>query len=187
MKDIAEKVKAECQRIMIGLNKDESHNWNHPLRVRKLALQISSGLDLNPDLLRMMVYLHDIGRVKAKGFKGNRTHAQFSYEMAILILEKFDIPEKELILQAVLQHDELNDSDDSIYLKVLKDADRLDCMGAIAVYRCIHATSNKEEFLEDLENSLSYFSMLRIPAAISIGKPRHDFLVHFRRLFLQES
>lgn len=172
---------------MSGLDKDESHNWEHSLRVKDLCLKISHGLCICTDTIKVICYLHDIGRTKAKGFTGNKTHAQFSYEMADKILKKINVPQKELILHTILSHSELNNGKDNLYLRVFKDADRLDQMGAIGIYRIVHATTNKEDFISDLNDALKCFEALRIPVAIAMGEPRYKFMLKFKNLFLKES
>ena len=188
METIVQAVKEQCQEIMSGIDKDEAHNWSHVVRVKNMCLRLCSGLNLDTNVLELMAWFHDIGRIKEK-YNGGGNHAQFSYEMAIPILDQFPIPAeiKQLILQAVLEHNKLNDENDSIYLQLLKDADRLDCMGVMGVYRIVHDTSNQDEFVKGLDWVLEFQDMLRIPAALSIGRPRYDYLVHFKELFLQES
>jgi putative nucleotidyltransferase with HDIG domain len=176
----------ECKEIMSSLDKDESHNWEHSLRVRDLCLKISHGLCVCTDTIKVISYLHDIGRTKARGVYGNKGHAQISYEMATKILKRVYVPQKELILCVVRKHSELNNDNDNLCLKVFKDADRLDHMGAIGIYRIVHATTNHENFLSELNDAMKCFEALRMPIAISIGKPRYKFLVDFKKRFLKE-
>lgn len=107
--------------------------------------------------------------------------------------------EKELILDAVLEHSKKNDPDDNPVTVVLKDADRLGNIGPLHWIRAgqfrptippvdprFITTSDPtatfrdpKSVLQDITNTLEWESWLRMPKAKELGKPMFDEIRRF--------
>lgn len=114
------------------------HDWDHVERVYKLAQKIlKTEPNANKFVVRVAVLLHDIGRLNEE--RGSKTpHAKDSVTEGEKLLKKYRIdPKKEhLILQAVGQHSDFA-SPSTLEGRILQDADKLDCLGAIGIARSL--------------------------------------------------
>ena len=128
---IIEKLEQICLNIY---PKSGSHDWNHIQRVRKLCLQI--GRQLNADLLVLeaAALLHDISH------QLREKHAERSSVEAEKILREVGFPEEKIpkIVDAIREHSFSSGlKPQSLESKILSDADKLDALGAIGIYRAI--------------------------------------------------
>ena len=115
-----------------------SHDWSHVQRVYNKAIDIAriEGGDLV--IIRLAAFLHDIGRKKESENPSILDHAEISAEYASKILDKYGInPDlKKQIVHCILSHRFRKDRKPAtIEARVLFDADKLDCIGAIGVAR----------------------------------------------------
>ena len=116
-----------------------SHDINHTMRVLSLSRWIGEALGLDDRSMKKLMIaalLHDIAIVKRRN---KRDHARFSAEIAqkLLsgILEEGDLKE---IIEAIEDHSWKGERRPrSIIGAILQDADRLDALGAIGVFRVI--------------------------------------------------
>ncbi len=114
---------------------DLAHGWEHVLRVYNQALLIAreEGADLL--IVGIAALLHDIGRLhKQKG----RPHAEISVEVARTLLSGYplEVAQVEAILHAIAAHSfSRNVEPRTLEARVMRDADRLDGMGAIGILR----------------------------------------------------
>lgn len=111
--------------------KDDVHGWGHVERVRKLSRMLARNQKANLEALEAAALLHDIGR-------GSENHAEVSAQKAEEILRNLGFPEEfiEKVVEAVRSHSFSRGRDPrSLEAKVLSDADKLDAMGAIGVFR----------------------------------------------------
>jgi len=114
------------------------HDWSHVERVKNLALHIGKAEKANLKLLEVAVLLHDIGRRDEMKTKGAFCHAIQSGKIARRILPRYGFNEKVIneIVHCIEAHRYRNDIIPStIEAKVLYDADKLDCAGAIGIGR----------------------------------------------------
>jgi uncharacterized protein len=123
---------AEAQALYSG--KDAAHNFDHVLRVLKLAERIGSIEGADMQVLRAAVLLHDIARADEDA--GGACHAEVGAERARLILAGQPAEQVEAVAQAILAHRFRGaHRPRTVEAMVLHDADKLDAIGAIGVAR----------------------------------------------------
>jgi uncharacterized protein len=113
---------------------DPAHDFDHVLRVLALAERIGAAEGADMEILRPAVLLHDIGRPEE--LKDGRCHAQVGAQKAQQILAGWPQDKLEAITHAIASHRfRENTKPQTLEAKVLFDADKLDCIGAIGVAR----------------------------------------------------
>jgi uncharacterized protein len=116
-----------------------AHDLEHVFRVYNLALKISENDNVDLDVLRAAVLLHDIARVKEDADNtGNTNHAELGAVMAgeFLRTTEFPIGKIHNVEKCIRVHRfRTNMKPESIEEKILFDADKLDSVGAIGVAR----------------------------------------------------
>ncbi len=143
---------------------DSAHNIDHVTRVYNLALYLTKKeKDIDLNVLKTAVLLHDIARVKEdKDNTGKTCHAELSSRMAKKILRKLDYSEEEIkkITHCILAHRYRSGiKPETREAKILFDADKLDSLGAIGVARSfiwvgknnakIYTDENINKYIED--------------------------------------
>jgi uncharacterized protein len=124
---------------------DLAHGWDHIERVYRLALAIAQREGADQFVVGMAALLHDLGRVATEGegeerlfTAQERHHADLSHDLAAEVLAAHGVPaeEREAILHAVLAHSFSRGIEpQTLEARVVRDADRLDGLGAIGVMR----------------------------------------------------
>lgn len=113
---------------------DPAHDFDHVLRVLALAERIGSAEGADMEVLRPAVLLHDIGRPEE--LRDGRCHAQVGAQKARRILSSWPASTVDAIAHAIAAHRYRDDlAPETLEAKVLFDADKLDCIGAIGVAR----------------------------------------------------
>jgi uncharacterized protein len=113
---------------------DPAHDFDHVLRVLALAERIGSPEGADMAILGPAVLLHDIGRPEE--LREGRCHAKVGAEKARHILSSWPISTVDAIAHAIAAHRYRDDlAPETLEAKVLFDADKLDCIGAIGVAR----------------------------------------------------
>lgn len=115
-----------------------SHDWTHTERVYKLCMDIGKKENANLFALQLAALLHDIGREKEIESKGKKDHAEISKNLAIIILKKYNIDNAIInqVLECIDSHRfRVNKIPKTKEARILFDADKLDCIGAIGVAR----------------------------------------------------
>lgn len=131
-KEIVEEVKNEL------LNGKKSHDWDHTMRVLKLAIHIGNVEKANIEIIKLAAILHDIGRAEQDRQKGKVCHAKLGALKGKKLMEKHEIDEFviEKVVHCIKTHRfRGNESPESLEAKVLYDADKLDAIGAIGIGR----------------------------------------------------
>ena len=132
---------------------EAGHDWSHIERVVRNARTIAAGEKADPFVIELAALLHDIA--DSKFHNGNE---ELGPERSERFLKGLDLPSELVdhvvnIVRNVSFKNELDPSKedrfDSIELQVLKDADRLDAMGAIGVARAFHYGGYKNRALYD--------------------------------------
>jgi uncharacterized protein len=188
------------------------HDWHHIDRVRNMALLIQENEGGDKEIVEIAALLHDISDHKLNGGVLN-DNGRASKE----ILESIDYPSERMekviaIVDAVsFKGAGLEDTDGSIELSIVRDADRLDAIGAIGIARAfaygghknrpIYEPSISSEFHEKFESyanskshTINHFhekllllkNRLRTPTARKIGEHRHKFMEEFLKEFLND-
>lgn len=143
--------------------KGDIHGFPHVDRVYELSVNIGWKLNANTFVLKVSALLHDIGRIKEKIYPFLRNHANFSADMALEFLksQEYPIAEKDIenIIHSIKAHSFSNNiKPETLEAKILSDADKLDALGAIGLYRTIGFTVQNEGGIErvisHLENKI---------------------------------
>lgn len=136
---------------------DPSHDWNHVERVYKLAIYLSNEeKQLNPniyfdmEIVELAALFHDIVDFKYNSHISNLD--DMSEKILNEFFEKFNYPKEKIdkilsIISNISWRKELELSSKaneiSFELKVVRDADRLDAIGAVGIARCMAFTGAK--------------------------------------------
>ncbi len=126
---------------------DASHDYDHIVRVMALAdtIQAREGGDL--PTIWAAVALHDIGQERERGHGGD--HALIGAEMAEDLLTNTQFPQHSIssVQQAIREH-RMTESvvPHTVEGRILYDADKIDCLGAIGIGRlyCITGRYNQK-------------------------------------------
>ena len=193
-------------------NQEGSHDWFHIDRVRKNALLIQQSEGGDPLVIELAALLHDYSDHKYNGGdfdKGaQEVHA---------LLRDLNSPE-ELALKiaqivGIVSYKGAGVADQETILegKIVRDADRLDAIGAIGIARAfsyggskgralydptssptMHNT--KEAYAQDKGHTINHFyekllllkDRMETPAAQKIAAQRHKYMENFLLQFMQE-
>lgn len=164
---------------------DDVHGLGHVLRVFCLATHIAmlEGADL--DVVAVAALLHDVGRHVEKHM--NAHHAVVSANMALELLNAIGFPKHKIdaVRRAILAHSySLGFTPQSVEECCVSDADKLDALGAIGVYRTIATNilrgnsldSTIEHFVEKL-SKLEHLMCTK--TGKKIAKQRQKFINEF--------
>ena len=168
--------------------KNDIHGFAHVERVLKLSLEIGTALNANLLVINIAALLHDTGRYLKKDDEV-KNHAEISAEIAknFIIKNNFNIAieDVENILHCIRTHSFSNDLEPkTLEAKILSDADKLDALGAIGLYRTIGFTIKKfegiEQVINHLENKiLKLKEMLHLDYSKQIAVKRHEIVLGF--------
>ncbi len=114
---------------------DPAHNWQHIQRVYKLAIYIAQQENADLFIVGMAALMHDLGRLSDDKTKH---HAELSVLSALELLSAYHVtPDThEAILHTIAAHSFSSGVEPrTLEAKVLRDADRLDSLGAIGILR----------------------------------------------------
>ncbi|MGM5481929.1 MAG: HD domain-containing protein [Nanobdellota archaeon] len=140
-----------------------SHDWEHTLRVQSLAMHIGKYENADLDILNAAVLLHDIGRAEEDEKKGEICHAQKGAELAEELLDEFNYSKDFIksVKHCILTHRYRGKNiPQTKEAKILFDADKLDCLGAVGVGRAFLFAGEVGAKLHDknvdIDNTKSY-------------------------------
>jgi uncharacterized protein len=114
---------------------DPAHGWEHVQRVYNLALFIAKREGADHFITGMAALLHDLGRLS---HEQGQHHADLSVSEAGLLCQQLRIAphSQEAILHAILAHSfSRGVQPRTLEARVVRDADRLDGLGAIGIMR----------------------------------------------------
>ena len=170
--------------------KDDIHGFPHVERVLYLCEMISEEVQANILVLQVAALLHDIGRLKEEKDTEGRNHAEISAEMAMEFLRTIDheLSKADLfnISHCIRAHSFSNKIiADTIEAQILSDADKLDALGAIGIYRTIGFTIKNgggiREVLEHLkEKILKLYDLIYLDYSKTMAKERTETVENFR-------
>jgi len=171
----------EVQRRFAHLD-DPAHGWEHVERVYKLALHIAQQEGANPFIVGMAALMHDLGRTSASD--GTRHHADLSEIAAAELLTAYQVPPEaqQEILHAIEAHSFSRGIEArTLEARVVRDADRLDGLGAIGVLRWAISATIRRSRQTQAYHPLDPFAEQREP------DDRNYMLDHFFKKLLKLS
>ncbi len=188
---LAEKVKA------LQTGEATGHDWFHTQRVLAMSHEIAKHEGCNMDIVQAAALLHDVADHKFDYTKESRgvllrqlmTEAGFPEEFQEAVIE---VVESISFSEGVPCRESLRKESD-----VVKDADRLDAMGAIGVARTFAYGGKMDRPIydpDDPTSSLQHFDdkLLRLADGMqtetgkALAAERHEFLLQFKAQFLYE-
>ncbi|MBQ7884867.1 MAG: HD domain-containing protein [Clostridia bacterium] len=203
MKNIIKFVKNE-------LSKDNSgHGLQHALRVYNNAKKINNKEKGNEKIVLTAALIHDtVDKKLFENFENRIEHVkQFLCENNYTLEE---INEIVYIISNISWNNGQNSDLNSLNAKIVRDADRLDAIGAIGIIRTIEYGNSKQRNFYDDENillndgkykfnkitnsTLSHFyekllllkDKLHTKTALNMAQKRHDFMQLFLKEFYDE-
>ncbi|MFX0038926.1 MAG: HD domain-containing protein [Promethearchaeota archaeon] len=177
--------------------KDDIHGFSHVERVYNICFKLGKNLNANLRVLQIAALLHDIGRIHQKtNIKNEKNHAELSAEIAYEFLESqgFSLSQEDLknIIHCIRSHSFSNNSNpQTLEAKILSDADKLDALGAIGLYRTIGFTIKKKgglnQVIEHLENKiLKLKDQLNLDISKKIAEGRELIIYDFYKKILKQ-
>ncbi len=173
------------------------HDWFHTQRVLAMSREIAKQEDCNMEIVQTAALLHDVADHKfgytpesrAALLRQLMTEAGFPAEFQETVIE---VVESISFSEGVPCRKNLSKESD-----VVKDADRLDALGAIGIARAFAYGGKMGRPIydpEDPTNSLQHFDdkLLRLAEDMrtetgkALAAERHNFLLQFKEQFLQE-
>jgi uncharacterized protein len=124
----------EMQQRYVGFD-DPAHGWEHIKRVYRMALYIAEQENADAFIVGMAALMHDIGHLSSDT---SLHHADLSMSMAGELLLAYDISAnaQEAILHSIAAHSfSMGNEPRTLEAQVVRDADRLDGIGAIGILR----------------------------------------------------
>lgn len=135
-------VAAVARRLLAEL--PACHDWDHTLRVRRLALELCDGEGGDRAVVEAAALLHDVGRGQELRDQGKTCHATLGAAMVPAILQECGIADPPFVARvvaAVGSHRYRRRSGGapaSLEAKIVFDADKLDSLGCIGLARAFH-------------------------------------------------
>ena len=127
-------VYAQVRQRFAGVD-DPAHDWEHIQRVYKIALYLAEQENADPFIVGMAALMHDLGRLTDDK---TRHHAELSVLSAteLLAAHHLTFDTQQAILHAIAAHSfSLGIEPRTLEAKIVRDADRLDSLGAIGILR----------------------------------------------------
>ena len=169
--------------------KNDIHGYAHVERVYNTCVKVGKKLNANLKVLQISALLHDVGRIYEKSDKLKRNHAEISAEMSKKFLSSNRISlvqdEFDNIIHSIRAHSFSNEElAHTLEAKILSDADKLDALGAIGLFRTIGFTLESnggiDQIIEHLENKiLRLKKQMFLDYSKKIAKRRHKTVLDF--------
>ena len=177
LEELLRRLREEVRRT---LPEAGTHGYEHTERVYRMALHIGGRVGADLDILLPAALLHDIGR-------GEDNHAEAGARKAREILEMLGVdPNRiEAIVEAIETHSFSEGREPrTLEAKVLSDADKLDAMGAIGIYRAATYSGEHQRPLEGFvqhfhEKLLRLRELLYTEEAKRMAEERHRFMLRY--------
>ncbi len=190
-----EQLSAKVKALQTG--EATGHDWFHTQRVLAMSREIAKQENCDIEIVQVAALLHDVADHKFGYTKESRgtllqqlmTAVAFPAELQKAVIE---VVESISFSEGVPCRESLRKESD-----VVKDADRLDALGAIGIARTFAYGGKMDRPIydpEDSTNSLQHFDdkLLRLAENMhtETGKvmavERHEFLLQFKEQFLRE-
>lgn len=179
-------------RNMLSESNQGAHTLDHTMRVFSLCLRLSEGLQVNRRVLEAASLLHDIGRPQE--ISTGISHSIVSGQMSRGILTETGYSEREIeqVVAAIRTHRFSEGIEPtSLEGEILSDADKIDAIGAIGIYRAIAqaATSDRgiRGFLQHAdEKLLKLKDLMCTTPGKQLAAERHEILSRYVEELRQE-
>lgn len=134
--DLIEKTREFVAVFLEG--EPSSHDMSHINRVEALCLRIQKEEGGDPFVLQLAALLHDVGVIKEHEEGGD--HAIYSADIASEFLSKSGLGKE--VIEAVtgcirVHRFSAGESPEALEARILQDADRLDALGAVGIFRAV--------------------------------------------------
>lgn len=164
------------------LHTDSTHDWEHVLRVLKTAKEIASEEKADLEVVEAACLLHDCGYAEDW-----QQHEKTSARKARGILEKTSFPREKIeqVASCIESHRfSVKGKDESVEAKILRDADKLEAIGAIGIARCFmwtgeHKTTFRIAVAHFHEKLLKVKGSMQTNTGKKIACERHEFMKKF--------
>ena len=167
-----------------------SHGWDHVERVYDLCWFIAEKEGGDLETLKIASLLHDIARDGERG-----DHAKNSAKEAERILRALGIQRTKIskIVDAIKTHRFKGKSKPrTLEAKILADADKLDAMGAVGIYR---AAAFGAEIQRPIQSTIDHFNekllklkdMMYTKTARRLAERRHKFMLAYLKQIDKET
>ena len=145
-----DRVKLIAEYTHVNMGDDPVHGWPHVERVARYCEIIleKSNADVNDEVLALAVILHDIGR----SYKSETHHAVIGSKIARMLLKGMGYEDDVIdhVVHAILAHSySLGIKARTMEAKILSDADKLDALGAIGIFRVIYESGKQGRGFND--------------------------------------
>ena len=158
---------------------DAAHDFDHVLRVLRLAERIGEAEGANMAIVRAAALLHDVGRAEA----GGGDHAAASAARARELLIGHPYEQVEAVAQAISAHRfRTGPEPQTLEAQVLFDADKLDAIGAVGVARVFARGGASGQRLWAAREDISLERWLAEGDDLSQHTPVHEYVVKLVRL-----
>jgi uncharacterized protein len=166
---------------------DDIHGFIHSKRVFRLCMEIGTRLNADLDVLIIASLMHDIGR-RYEDIE-SESHAEISADMALDFLKcnDFNLSKSEIdnIINCIRAHSYSNKIKPmSREAMILSDADKIDALGAIGLYRTIGYTikmhGGLDKVIEHLEKKIMHLKdQLFLEESKKIAEKREKIIIDF--------
>lgn len=201
------------QRVREKFSDQEgSHDWFHIDRVRKNALLLQQTEGGDATIIELAALLHDFSDHKYNGGDFDAGSRQV-FALLIELNAPDDIANKVAQIVAIVSFKGalVEDLQASIEGKIVRDADRLDAIGAIGIARAFSyggsrsralydpaqpptLHNSKEAYAQDKGHTVNHFyekllllkDRMQTPTAIALAAERHEYMLHFLAQFKKE-
>lgn len=173
------------------MGEDVIHGFSHVKRVLNSCLNIGKKLNANLIILEISALLHDIGRKHENKGNMGKNHAEISAGMALNFLTSrdFKLSQEEIdnIIHSIRSHSFSNIAlPNTLEAKILSDADKLDALGAIGLFRTIGFAIKKGAGLEKVINHLErkilkLKDQMNLPISKKLAEERNQIILDFYR------
>ncbi|NHJ12626.1 MAG: HD domain-containing protein [Candidatus Thorarchaeota archaeon] len=170
-----------------------AHEFEHIKRVYGIAMKIGNKMGADLRILKPATLLHDIGRAKEE--TSEISHSILSGEMSEEILREVGYSDDEVqrVKAAIRTHrysEGLRPT--TLEGEILSDADKLDAMGAIGIFRAIAQATVKNAGIEGFlkhsdEKLLKLRELMYTDEAKKLAEKRHSVLASFVKELRNES
>jgi uncharacterized protein len=165
-------------------SEDAAHDYDHIVRVIALADKIQASEELDLPTIWAAVALHDIGQERERRHGGD--HALIGAALAAELLQDTSFPQQYIpaVQQAIREHRITGGiTPQTLEGRILYDADKIDCLGAIGIGRlyCITGRYNQKVYAPIPDDTVEPID----PQLIRMLRRRPDYSpsIEFQLLF----